>query len=227
MPLPQHSWRISTLYQICDDDQAILDENPITTHKDWSKNCYKPIKQRIKRAYAIQQLDTCAYCRTKVEFAAYGEPVEHIVSKDPKYQWMFKPINLAVSCDGCNSNKGVKPVLRNECNHHAEPPNDTNCYKIIHPHIDIWYHHIDIEDDIFIKAIPGTKGADTIEICGLYRFNLPVKRAEELSIEQKDVYTRALHRLSDPSLPVKEREGLTEMVDELLLRLQHLNIDLN
>jgi hypothetical protein len=224
-PEPQYTWVINEPYEITLEDQSILDANPRSSHKDWSNSKFDSIKLRIKRFYAIRQLDTCAYCRTQIEFAGYGEPVEHIVSKDPYYQWMFKPKNLSISCDGCNSNKGTKPILEDACVASIDPPNNSDCYKIIHPHIDIWADHIEIEDEIFVKAIPNTKGEATIEVCGLYRFNLPIKRAKELGWSHLDIYTQAMIRLQNDPLDAQERAGISQMVDELALRLRQLGID--
>lgn len=104
------------------------------------------------------------------------QTVEHITPRKLKPHWMFVKHNLVVSCGGCNSNKGIDNVLINNENTYGDNPincpNNSVDYRIFNPHHDIWSEHFEIEDEIFLKPKPNTKGPYTYWLCEMKRYHI-------------------------------------------------------
>ena len=158
------------------------------------------------------------YCRTKINFKGYKEPIEHIVDKDDYPQWMFKPENLALACDECNTRKGRKDTLRKPHRGSAALPIGSNFYRIVHPHYDNYEDHIEIEDDLFYRAITKDKGYITILICGLWHFQILMKRAEAKKIDNMDLYKTLAQRMHDVNVHRKEKKMMRSLMNDLIAR---------
>lgn len=201
----------------------IIQIHPPTVKEDWSKSQYEVIKQRIKRELYLNQFDRCAYCRKVIEADAKYEPLEHIVAKSIKPQWMLHPKNLIVTCDSCNNLKGEVPTLFAAYENDENLPEISAAYVIFNPHYDNWQDHLTYEDDIFIVPIPNSKGSETIRICKLDRYNTIINRAKEIKIGQKEPSKRIVHRLQniDSASPEadKIRTTLYEAMDHFLERV--------
>jgi uncharacterized protein (TIGR02646 family) len=179
-----------------------LELNVITVHppiikEDWNKSQYEPIKQRIKRELYFGQLDRCAYCRKTIEADAKYEPLEHIVAKSIKPQWMLNPKNLIVTCDSCNNLKGDEQTLVDTFQNTTDLPEDSSAYIIFNPHFDDWQEHLAYENELFIVPVVNSKGSETIRICKLDRYNTIINRAKEIKIGQKEPTIRILYRLQN------------------------------
>jgi uncharacterized protein (TIGR02646 family) len=71
-------------------------------------------QNRINRKRKIydKQDGLCAYCLEKIKFE--DATIDHVIPKSKlrrkKYQYMFLPENLVISCHKCNQNKGSKLI---------------------------------------------------------------------------------------------------------------------
>lgn len=210
--------KIDKPYRLSVKEHLLLKAHPPATSKDWEKYRYSSLKKNIKDHYSIRQNDYCVYCRTKINFKGYKDPIEHIVDKDGYPTWMFNPLNLALACDECNTRKGTKDTLRKPYRKAATLPTNTNHYRIVHPHYDDYELHIEIEDDLFYRAITKEKGYMTILICGLWHFQMLMKRAEANKIEHMDLYKTLAHRMQDLTVHRKEKKMIRSLMNELIAR---------
>jgi hypothetical protein len=126
---------------------------------------------------------------------------------------MFKVKNLILACDSCNNLKNAEQVLSEDYIGEIDLPDLSEAYLIFNPHFDEWQDHLAFEDDIFIVAVPDSKGRDTIRVCHLYRYNVIVNRAKELKLGQKGPAKKLMHRLSglDP-----QDQARQEIVTQIL-----------
>lgn len=205
-------------------EQLIVVTHPPVVKEQWSEARYEPIKQRIKHDLMLGQHDRCAYCRKIIEADGKYEPLEHIVAKSLKPVWMFEPKNLIVTCDSCNNLKGTDETLTAAYTNSAVLPVISDAYIIFNPHYDVWDEHLRYEDDIFLVAVPDSKGEDTIRICKLFRYNVIVNKAKELKLQQKVPARRALQRLKKMDKDSQEYAQLsTELINAMDHYLERLN----
>lgn len=177
-------------------EQNIVVNYPPIEKDDWTRSQYEPIKQRLKLELYLHQLDRCAYCRREVEAAAKYEPLDHIVAKSKKPNWMLEPKNLIVVCDSCNNLKNADQTLTPNYVDSNEFPHISEAFLIFNPHFDTWEEHLNYADELFITAIPNSKGDLTIKTCKLYRYNIIINRAKELKLAQKDPSQKIISRLA-------------------------------
>lgn len=196
-------------------DANTLHNNPTYANEDWDKSIYNRPKKNLKKYYCVTQRRMCIYCNTELEVACHDEHIEHIVHKEFRPIWMFEPLNLGIACSQCNTKKGVQHALREFARQMPILPIGSRFYAIVHPHFDIYGQHIELEDELFIKARNDHKGATTIEMCGLWRPLYADRRARALSISQSDRLTRALARAQKVGVPKREVDAFLEYVDEL------------
>ncbi|WP_461129644.1 HNH endonuclease [Spirosoma aerophilum] len=175
---------------------------------------------------SIKQNDFCPYCGTKIEYDGYGEPLEHIIDKGRHPEWMFEPKNLVLSCYACNTQKSTKDVMIFGCHTGNDYPTDSSCIKVIHPYFDTYLDHIEIVDDIFIKALNNGKGWCTIDTFGLLRLQLPMKKAHALSIGD-NVVAKATEALRNPNLPTYLIQHFEELILDLVTRYNEMAEDQN
>ena len=158
--------------------QAKIDAHIIVDKDDWGKSFSKDFIGEVKQFYSRMQGHKCGYCRSRITPDGYTEPVEHITPRKLKSNWMFVKHNLVISCGGCNSNKGTHNILRNNENTYGNIP--ANCpaasieYRIFNPHYDKWSDHFEVENDIFLKPKPNTKGPYTYWLCDMKRYHIIV-----------------------------------------------------
>ncbi len=205
-------------YQLTQAEVTLLLNYPPARKEQWVLKRYELLKQNIKANLILGQHDRCAYCRKIVEAAAKYEPLEHIVAKSIKVTWMFAPQNIIVTCDSCNNLKGDDQTLAPAFQNAVELPQVSDAYVIFNPHFDEWSHHLRYEDDIFLVAVPNSKGSDTIRICKLYRFNIVVNRAKELKVGQQNPAKRALQRLKGMD---KNSADYIQLRNELFNAMDH------
>lgn len=200
------------------EEIRILNNHPPIRKDQWSDNIYDSIKQRIKKDLLLGQYDRCAYCRKIIEADGKYEPLEHIIAKSIKAEWMFLPNNLIVTCDSCNNLKGSTTVLTEEYKSAQEFPSVSKAYLIFNPHYDKWEDHLYYEDGIFLVPVPDSKGQNTIRICKLYRYNVVINRAKELKLLQKTPLSRISNRILnlDKSSPL-----YSELVEELVRAINY------
>lgn len=154
-------------------EQAIVDAFNALAFEDktpsyWSEDQAKATRDAIKDHYIAEQGYRCCYCRQKVLSKNKGDwQGDHVIARDTHAQFMFEPRNLAICCRGCNGAKSNKNVLKN-AKRKTFPVNSTD-YLIVHPHFDEYDDHIRWFGQVCAPR-KSTKGAKTIEICGLMRF---------------------------------------------------------
>ena len=197
---------------------TIISNNPHSKSKDWNLSCYKNLKEHIKEHYSIIQEDKCFYCKINLRHGGYGEPIEHIVPKSDKLDWMFEPKNLALSCYACNTKKNAKNTLSNNAITMVNYPSNPTDFIIYHPHFDIWNNELEIIYDFFIRA-KTTKGEKTMEVCDLYRFNLPLDKAKQKDWKEEPFKIRVIEKiLLDTSIDPDIIEQCKKIIDEIIHR---------
>jgi len=210
--------RISAPYKIKALEHILLKNNPPIASTDWSNSLYNPLKENIKSYYSVIQNDYCAFCRTKINFKGYNEPIEHVVNKNRKIGWMFNPLNLVLACDECNTRKGIKHTLRKPYRSLTTMPIGSQFYRIVHPHFDNYEDHITIEHNLFYRAVTRDKGFFTIIICGLWHFQLLMKRAEVIKIGSLDLYRNLAHRMKDINIHKVEKRNIRAVMNDIIDR---------
>jgi uncharacterized protein (TIGR02646 family) len=210
-------------YQLTQAEVTLLTDHPPASRDDWNKGRYYDYKQNVKANLVLRQFDRCAYCRKRLEADGKYEPLDHIVPQTIQGTWIFKVRNLILTCDSCNNLKKKEQTLAVGYENSADLPAISAGYKIFNPHYDNWSEHLNYEDDIFIVAVPNSKGKETIRICQLYRYNVILNRAKELQIGQKVPAKRAMHRLTtlDTNEPIYTliRNEFLQAVDHFLNRM--------
>lgn len=192
--------------------------NPHNDGDNWSLGCYDGLKKHVKKHYADLQEDTCVYCKIDVNYGGYGEPIEHIVPKSDRPQWMFEPRNLALSCYPCNTKKNADNTLSATGLASVNYPNNPNGFSIYHPHFDTWTTHIEIYYEFFLK--PRTdKGRETFEVCELYRFDLPLNKAKRKDLQGEPLRIQVIEKvLSDPDATTEIKDQCKRISKEIIRR---------
>lgn len=149
--------------------------SPTFTHRDWGSPDLEAVRSHIREHYRTEQKGFCAYCRGSVSIqSASNCHVEHIAPKSRYQNFMFEPRNLCVVCADCNEIKREQEVTNEE----PDPvykgkgrklyPRSSRTFKIVHPHFDVWDHHIQKFGPVF--ADKTDKGHFTIGACKLNRY---------------------------------------------------------
>lgn len=119
----------------------------------------------IKSAIRLETSDKCAYCESKVPHSQPGD-TEHIrpVSKNPSliYDWM----NLTYVCRECNQKKS-------DYDNEEEP--------LINPYTSDPEEHVTFFGPMAVQRLGDMLGERTINVVGLKREHLLLRRAERLS----------------------------------------------
>ncbi|MBS1780381.1 MAG: hypothetical protein JST70_13705 [Bacteroidetes bacterium] len=145
---------------------ARVDYNEIKKYNfNWEDKHLDDIKGRIRMFYKEQQNNICAFCKLPFRDDIH---IEHMVPKGGKYgmpMYAFYTLNLCVCCKHCNSKKSTNNdmVPWNRIPY----PHDGQYFKIIHPHFDNYFDHIQIVDKTRYVA-KTLKGYKTINRCKLY-----------------------------------------------------------
>ncbi|WP_334545046.1 hypothetical protein [Rhizobium leguminosarum] len=134
----------------------------------WSDAAATSLRASIKKHYIKAQNNRCCYCKQLVMQNNHDVwDAEHIIPRDTHPQFVFEPLNLAISCGPCNEAKGKKNVLVNA--KRKTFPGKSADYIIVHPHFDDYDEHI-----LWFGLVPAPngskKGQKTIEMCELLRF---------------------------------------------------------
>ncbi len=195
-----------------------ITNNPHSEGENWSLGCYGGLKNHVKRHYADLQEDICVYCRIDVNYGGYGEPIEHIVPKSDKPEWMFEPRNLALSCYPCNTKKKADNTLSATGLASVNYPISSDDFTIYHPHFDTWTAHIDVYYEFFLK--PKTdKGRETFEVCQLYRLDLPINKAKRKDLVSEPLRIQVIEKvLNDPSATTEIKDQCIRITKEIIRR---------
>ena len=135
----------------------------------WSDDKYSHVRKTIKDHYLKEQDYTCFFCRQRIVVNSNRAwDAEHIISKSTHPNFMFEPKNLCITCPDCNNEKRDGRVLDRESR--VRFPMNSAAYKIVHPHFDNYYEHLDVIVVGKLYRIKTTKGRYTYRIYGLDRF---------------------------------------------------------
>lgn len=216
MQADPHTGKISKPYRLILSDQVTLRTHPVATHTDWSNSEYSNIKLNIKTYYSKDQRDFCVYCRCLINYKGYGEPIEHIIHKQHRPNWMFEPQNLALSCYNCNTKKSTRHTLKAGFRSATIFPNGSNFYRILHPHFDDFEAYILIEDNLIYKAISAGKGVTHIRFFQLNGETILMNRAKEKLLGKASIYKRLAHQVSNNSLSRLEKRNFRRVAKDLV-----------
>lgn len=170
--------RLTQLTQLSEEEHDMLKGDGARNHRLWSDTEYHSrslvnrFKMEVKEHYFWHQGSRCCYCSMELQPNARVFDAEHILDKSGFPEFMFHPENLAVSCVLCNMHKSAKTVLSDNTERPLSVPSDSAEYKILHPHLDEWSHHLRFDDLGRILPVEGSsKGPDTISICAMDGIN--------------------------------------------------------
>lgn len=178
------------------------------------------MKEHIKRFYYIAQNHSCVYCKQEiaVKHLAIWD-AEHILPKDKYPQFLLEPKNLCLSCKDCNRAKWDEDILMKGSA--REYPKNGDSIRIIHPHFDSYEKHIEVLKLGCIYQAKTRKGAETISVCGLFRFikdttysDVPSKILNEVvSITEK------IHEPDNPGVQFALLEIMIKQIEEAKKRI--------
>lgn len=144
------------------------------SHLDWGSPELEVVRSHIRAHYRVAQKGVCAYCKGLVSIqSASNCHVEHIAPKSKYQRFMFEPKNLCVVCADCNEIKREQEVNSEEPDPLGKGkgqtlyPRSSGAFKIVHPHFDVWDHHIQKFGPYFGDKTD--KGHFTIGACKLNR----------------------------------------------------------
>lgn len=190
---------IGKSYVITAAEQTSLDDNPTYLNTDWEKSCFSNLHGNIRKYYGRKQRRRCGYCRVLISPDGYSNPIEHIMPRIKKPQWMHVPYNLVVSCAGCNSSKGSDNTMRQHENNYGHTPNHcptvSQEYKIFNPHFDRWSDHFTIEDGFFLVPKPDSKGPDTFKFCNMHRYTIIIDYRDTLNVREQISFNTITQRI--------------------------------
>lgn len=160
---------------------------------EWDKKNLDPIKDRIRKFYKIEQNKLCAFC--KLPFRDDVQ-VEHVVPKGGKFgrrEYAFYSKNLVAACKHCNTSKSTNNDMI-PWDRKSYPINGWD-FKIIHPHFDRYFDHIEIVDKSRYVA-KTLKGYRTIRRCKLYETSILEVLVEAMRY-QDDAFISGYLRIKD------------------------------
>jgi uncharacterized protein (TIGR02646 family) len=170
------SGKIKKAYTFTVAENAIIKTN-FTTHSDWDKAIFSDIKENIRDFLRPEQDNKCCYCKRELEFDIKSVDIEHIIPKSQHENFTFNPLNLALSCPGCNTKKGDDNILTKTI---VRYPKHSKNISIIHAHYDDYKTHIKIHTNCVFEGRT-KKGAHTITTCELFRIKTVLEKAKNIS----------------------------------------------
>jgi len=170
---------LTQLITINDVEHGTLKTDGAQNRHLWSDTEYQhrhlvdKFRAEVKEHYFWHQANRCCYCSMELQPSARVFDAEHILDKSGYPEFMFHPENIAVACVICNTHKSAKSVLSDDTVRPLTIPSSSADYKILHPHLDEWDHHLRFDEIGRISPVPGsTKGPETISICAMDGINL-------------------------------------------------------
>ena len=101
-------------------------------------------------------------------------------------------------------------------------PNESELFRIVHPHLDKYSKHID-SNNIFLRPRANSeKGRETIRICQLNRMDLLIKRAKRNSQSKKAMIDFNIDQLCSSYSTNEERKQAAIFIQDLIERAKHL-----
>ena len=177
----------------------------------WGCEAAAVLRKAVKTFGIKSQGNTCCYCKETNNSNNHKVwEVDHILPLSDYAQFAFDPLNLAVSCPDCNTEKSNKKVSNTKAK--KKVPAKSAAYFIVHPHLDTYDQHIKKSGILF--APKSKKGRKTIEICGLLRFAEQFVDWEKLEeVDRVEAELKALQG-SEPN-----KEKIKALISELTFLL--------
>ena len=136
------------------------------------------LKDSIRNRLKKLQGEFCIYCGSLFDSATETH-VEHIIPKNPHYNFTFEPYNLVLACQRCNMDmkRTGSYLVKNKISHIYK-----NCsFNIVHPYFDDLDLHINHARIILISNT--IKGQKTISEFDLNEEKLLIKRGMFLQFQ--------------------------------------------
>lgn len=115
----------------------------------WTDKELAKIKLELRQTLRKQQDSRCVYCRRIIqqERRNVHEDIEHYLDKSkPHYtKFVFSPVNLSLSCRGCNFVKTTKDLGDVSIIARSGYTEAAGCYRWIHPYFDDYHANIRID----------------------------------------------------------------------------------
>lgn len=203
--------KINTPYKLLDTEKKLVVNN-FSVKEDWEKGIFNQVKLNIKNDLRPKQSNICCYCKRELSFEPKSVDIEHIIPKDLYAKFTFEPLNLALSCPTCNTNKGTKNVLYNETI--VRYPRTGKNFRIVHAHYDTYDDHIEIIQGCVFSAL-SNKGAETIRICKLWHLKTTIARAQDYIASTTDIGDIV------EQIRTTEKGNLKHLLDALTDRLKN------
>lgn len=157
--------------------------NGDATHWDGTCAVRKAFRKEVRDYYRDEQGFTCPYCgRLREEFHGGQWDIDHIIPKSSYPEYLYTPRNLTVTCKDCNTYKSKNNPLLNSLRSKAPYPDNSESYKIIHPHFDSFHEHIKLARDKKGRSyheVITDKGRETFHMCHLIRFSEAISGTSE------------------------------------------------
>lgn len=211
--------RLTQLTTLNEEEHGTLKADGALNHRLWTdsqylhKNLVDKFRKEVKDHYFWHQGHRCCYCSMELQPHARVFDAEHILDKSGFPEFMFDPENIAVACVICNTHKSVKVVLSDVGVRPLSIPINSADYKILHPHLDEWNHHLRFDDIGRIVPVDGsTKGPDTISICAMDGINLLRLSLKFAPASRKNAY-KLMCKVVNYVCPRKIEKALAVMQD--------------
>ncbi|MDS7927682.1 hypothetical protein [Acinetobacter sp. V115_6] len=160
--------------EIC---QSYINSYDGLNYKIWNttQGIMVKIRKEIRDHYRVEQNYKCCYCRQQ-NLQDHGGvwDCEHILPKAIYPKFLFEPLNLVLSCKECNiaKEKYKNDLIKITIDDYSINSED---YRIIHPHFDIYEDHIEVlvleGSNLFKIKENSEKGKFTYKCCNLVRFD--------------------------------------------------------
>ncbi|HEC2625629.1 TPA: hypothetical protein R2K43_000786 [Raoultella planticola] len=209
-----------------DQSLSFIKKYDLKDDKIWEQKSNEMIglKKEIKSHCKFQQYKKCIYCRIN-QISEYDQvwDVEHIMPKNDFPQFLFHPLNIALSCKQCNRAKFHKSVLNGVVNKEIkEYPMNGMDFIIIHPYLDRYSAHMKVEEmgGKYLYTPLSKKGLKTYDMCNLKRFAIShlinmdeSEKAYQIISSVFDLIKEYGHSHSESNLTCKQIEGMKQFVN--------------
>lgn len=152
-------------------NKAIVDKKYWETFPPEDKLLITRFKKQVKSYYYYQQLRRCCYCSFELPKHQMTFDLEHILDQSTFRSFVFELNNFGAACKRCNTAKSNTDVLAVP-NTITSVPNLSSEYLVVHPHLDEWEEHFEI--DKYSRVLPkeeSRKGKFTFILCKIHELN--------------------------------------------------------
>lgn len=126
------------------EEEKLIIEAALATNKPWNYEPAEDIKKKIHRFHFHLTEKTCCYCQKNMhgEFKMVIDP-EHILPSSVYKELSYTIWNLSVACKRCNML--IKKARTDFLNNEIEDQKNSAHYFFIHPNIDKYEDHLELE----------------------------------------------------------------------------------